>query len=145
MSAPSRLRDLTVCETALFHVSHEWVEDEPTYLGYLLIQTKRHVPDLASLTNAEGHELGLLIQRVSQALKVCTTAEWTYVLGFTEAVRHVHVFVVARYPNTPKEFVRLAVTDWPNAPKGDRAAVVDLSQRLREWIRTSGQTRPSTS
>ena len=139
LAGPSEIQDRTICETARLHVSHELVEGEPTYLGYLLIQTKRHVPDLAALTNTEAHELGLLIQRISQALKICTDAEWTYVLGFMEAVQHVHVFVAARYPKTPKEYVRLGITEWPEAPKGDRAAVVELSRRLREWVRTSGQ------
>jgi len=132
MAEPARVRDRLVWESASFHVHHHVEEDGSSYLGALLIQTKRHAPGLAELSDAEAQELGRLIHRTSRALKSCTTAAWTYVHGFTEAYRHVHVFVAARYPNTPKAYVRLAVAEWPGAPKGDHHDVIELARRLRE-------------
>jgi diadenosine tetraphosphate (Ap4A) HIT family hydrolase len=132
MADPTPLRDRLVFEDGSFHVSHQLEEDGPSYLGNLLIQTKRHAEGMAELTELEGQELGSLIQQTSRALKSCTAAAWTYVFSFTEAFRHVHVVVMARYPNTPKQYVRLAITDWPEAPKGGRAEVAQLSQKLRD-------------
>jgi histidine triad (HIT) family protein len=132
MTHPGVLRDRLVFEDDSFHVSHQLEEDGPTYLGILLIQTKRHAPGLAELTDGEGRKLGYLIQRTSRALRTCTSAAWTYVFSFTEGYRHVHVVIAARYPETPREYVRLSITDWPDAPKGGRPEVVALSQRLRE-------------
>jgi diadenosine tetraphosphate (Ap4A) HIT family hydrolase len=145
MADPGPLRDRLVFEDGFFHVSHRLEENGPSYLGILLIQTKRHARGMAELTNLEGQELGSLIQQTSRALKSCTSAAWTYVFSFTEGFRHVHVVVAARYPNMPKQYVRLSISDWPDAPKGGRPEVVALSQRLRESMLSSQRdTVPST-
>ena len=132
MADPSSVRNRLIYESELFHIRHELEEPGPSYLGALLIQTKRHASGMAELADAEGRELGYLIQRTSRALKSCTSAAWTYVYSFTEAYRHVHVFVAARYPDIPKKYVRLAITEWPGAPRGGRAEVEELCRRLRE-------------
>jgi diadenosine tetraphosphate (Ap4A) HIT family hydrolase len=130
MANPAPLRERLIFEDEAFHVTHQLEEEGPSYLGILLIQTKRHAQGIAELTDSEGTELGWLIQRTSRALKSCTRAAWTYVFSFTEGYRHVHVIVAARYPETPKQYVRLAITDWPDAPKGGHPEVADLSRRL---------------
>jgi histidine triad (HIT) family protein len=137
MTDPGSLRDRLVFEDGLFHVSHQLEENGPSYLGILLIQTTRHAPEMAELTDLEGEELGSLVQQTSRALKSCTGAAWTYVFSFTEGFRHVHVVVAARYPSMPKQYVRLSLTDWPDAPKGGRLEVVALTHRLREFMLSS--------
>jgi histidine triad (HIT) family protein len=126
------LEDRLIHEDDLFHVSHQVSEEGPTYLGLALIQTKRHAPEIADLTEEEASRLGPLLHDVSRAVKSCTGAAWTYTYSFMEGERHVHVLGPARYPGTPREFVRLAVADWPGAPLGDRRTVADLSRRVRE-------------
>lgn len=133
---PTPLVNRLVYEDESFYVSHQMNEGGLTYLGVLLIQAKRHVPNLAALSDMESERLGWLIGRVSRALLNCTAAAWTYCFGFTEGYRHVHVIVAARYPAMPKEYVRLAFADWPDAPRGGRAEVVALSAQLRSEIRS---------
>ena len=131
MANPSSLKARLVFENQAYHVSHQLTEDGPTYLGSLLLQTKRHVTSLAELTDREGQQLGTLIRQTSRALNSCTPAAWTYAISFTEGYRHVHFIVTARYPNLPREYVRLAVDDWPEAPRGTLAEVEHLASRLR--------------
>ncbi len=124
-----------IYEDELFVASHRLDESELSYLGLILIRTKRHVNDLGELSDAEAEGLGRLIQRVGKALKVTTGAAWTYCYSFLEGVRHVHVFVTARYPNVPKEYVRLDIAKWPAAPMGREKEVSELSSRIRTMLR----------
>lgn len=106
--------------------------DEAHYLGALVLQTKRHTT-LAELTDDEARAVGWLAARLSHALMICTGAEKVYAYSFGEAFDHLHMFVVARYPGAPAEYVRLRAQKWPGAPRGgahDIAALV-------EWLRAT--------
>jgi diadenosine tetraphosphate (Ap4A) HIT family hydrolase len=124
-----------VYEDDRFYVAHPLDEDEPTYLGSLMAVTKRHVPSFAELTAEEAQALGLLLARVSRALKAATGAGHTYAYFFGEGFHHLHVFTVARYDEMPAAYVRLDVEQWPEAPRGDIAAVEALCAVLRADLR----------
>jgi diadenosine tetraphosphate (Ap4A) HIT family hydrolase len=100
--------------------------------------TKRHVPSFAELTADEAQALGLLLARVSRALKAATGAGHAYTYFFGEGFRHLHVFTVARYNDMPANYVRLDVERWPEAPRGDAAAVKALCAVLRADLRQGG-------
>lgn len=134
MAEPSLLSSRLVYEDEYFHASHYFDEKSPTLLGLVLIQTKRHVNDLSELTDVEAQRLGVLVSKISKALKISVGAAWTYCYCFMEGVRHVHVFVTARYPSLPKEYVRLNIGDWPEAPVGGLKEVSELALRLRSSI-----------
>ena len=53
----------------LVYVGHVHWDSEETYLGYVMIDIKRHVPGLAELTDEEAKRFGLISSRVSKALK----------------------------------------------------------------------------
>jgi histidine triad (HIT) family protein len=108
--------------------------EEPFYLGQILVQTRRHARSLAELTPAEGEALGPLIQRLSSALQREVESELVYLECYMEVVRHVHFFLTARYPGTPKEFWRGGITDWPGAPRGGRDVVEKLASRLQSRL-----------
>jgi diadenosine tetraphosphate (Ap4A) HIT family hydrolase len=134
MRDPSLLQSRLVYEDEFFHASHYFDERAPTLLGLVLIQTKRHVNDLSELTDSEAQGLGILVQKISKALKSSVGAAWTYCYCFMEGVRHVHVFVSARYPSLPKEYVRLNISNWPEAPTGRLKEVGELAIRLRSIV-----------
>jgi histidine triad (HIT) family protein len=123
-----------IYEDELFLASHPLDEKGPSYLGLVLIQTKRHASDLGELCEAEAQGLGSLIQRISKALKEATGAAWTYCYCFMEGVRHVHVFLTARYPDITAEYVRLNIGNWPKAPVGGKEHVEDLAQKIRQLV-----------
>jgi diadenosine tetraphosphate (Ap4A) HIT family hydrolase len=132
--APARV----VYEDDRFYVAHPLDEDEPTYLGSLMTVTKRHVPSFADLTVGEAQALGLLLSRISRALKAVTGAGHAYAYFFGEGFHHLHVFTVARYDDMPAAYVRLDVERWPEAPRGEAAAVEALCAGIRADLRQAG-------
>lgn len=111
--------------------AYHWDEEGSGYLGHLVLITRRHTPDFAGLTSAEAQAVGLLIARLSGALKACTGAEKVYAVFYGEVTPHLHVHLTARYPNTPPEYLRWHVEDWSEAPRGDVGEIEALCQRLR--------------
>ena len=139
LKAQSRAR--VVYEDERFYVIHPLDADEPTYLGSLMTVAKRHAPSLAELTADEAQALGLLLARVTRALKLATGAEHAYAYFFGEGFRHLHVFTIARYDAMPAEYVRLDVERWPEAPRGDAAAVEALCARVRANLASDDRAR----
>jgi histidine triad (HIT) family protein len=111
--------------------AYHWDEEGSNYLGHLVLITRRHTPDFAALTHAESEAVGLLITRLSSALKVCTDAEKVYAVFYGEVTPHLHVHLTARYRAAPPEYLRWRVEKWPDAPHGDAAAIAALCDRLR--------------
>ena len=124
----------TVYEDDLVSAHHSFQNKEPTYLGQLLLRTKRHVPGLAELTEDEGRAIGLAVARLSKALKICTGAEKVYAEAYYEVVPHLHLFLTTRYPGTPPEYWRWKIGEWPDAPKGGADEVTALCNRLRAHL-----------
>jgi len=129
-----------IYEDDLVYACHVQEGDEPTYLGNLTIETKRHTPDFGEVTDAEAQAIGLLTARLSRALKACCGAERVYAYTFGEAVPHFHLFITARYPGTPPDYWRLGVTQWPDAPRGVPAEVAALCERLRQSLSEMSET-----
>ena len=77
-----------IYEDELVSATHYAYDQLPVYLGYLVVQTKRHAATFADLTDCEARAVGLLITRLARALKECTGAERCYVVFFGEAVPH---------------------------------------------------------
>jgi diadenosine tetraphosphate (Ap4A) HIT family hydrolase len=119
-----------VYEDDLVYAYH-WEDEGTSYLGQLALITKRHAPDFTDLTSAEAQAIGLLISRLSSALKTCTGAEKVYEFFYGEVTPHLHVLLMARYPGTPEDYWRWNIEDWPGAPRGDAEAIEALCQRLR--------------
>ena len=93
-----------IYEDELVYVGHVHWDSEETYLGYVMIDIKRHVPGLAELTDEEAKAFGLITSRVSKALKESEGAEHIYTFVSGNGVPHMHMHIIPRYPNTPKEF-----------------------------------------
>jgi diadenosine tetraphosphate (Ap4A) HIT family hydrolase len=132
----SQWSERLVYEDDLVLVTHEIDSDGPTYLGAVLIQTKRHTEHgLTDLTDLEGQRIGFLVAQISRALRDLVGAAWTYTYSFTEAYQHVHQFVCARYPNMPPEYARLQFREWKEAPRGTSPQVAELSKKLGSRLR----------
>jgi histidine triad (HIT) family protein len=120
-----------VYDDDLVYAAHVVEESAPTYLGHLIVQTKRHVAGYAELSDDEATAVGLAIARLSRALKACTAAEKVYAVMFGEVVPHFHTHLTSRYPGTPPEYWRMNIENWPQAPRGEREAIVALCECLR--------------
>jgi histidine triad (HIT) family protein len=105
---------------------------EPTYLGHLVIEPRRHVAGLGDLTPAEAVIVGTLLMRLARALVESEGAEHVYSAVIGHHVPHLHVHVFPRYPGTPSEFWFMRVDDAPDAPKGGPAEIAAVTGRVRD-------------
>jgi histidine triad (HIT) family protein len=126
---------VTIYEDNYVFVGHIDKKGEPNYLGHIMIDLKRHVPTLGDMNMEEAKVFGMMLAKVSKALQETEKVEhiYSYVLG--DAVPHLHLHIVPRYPNTPKEYWGpMAVYDWPDAPMGTNNEVVELCQRIKQYL-----------
>jgi len=125
-----------VYQDDLLYAGHaDFAQDEETvYLGYLMVEPRRHTPGLADLTDEEAKSLGLLVARLSHALKESEGAEHVYAFVLGDQVPHLHVHLVPRYPGAPPKYWGMRVDEWPDAPRGGADAVDALCLRLRRYL-----------
>jgi len=130
-----------IYEDDLLYAGHVHVPEDQSkstaYLGWLVVETKRHVPELSDLTDDEAQALGLLVVRLSRALMVSEKGEHVYVFLFGDGVRHVHMHVIARYPGAPREYWGTRVDEWPDAPHGGPQEIAALCARLRGFMQNN--------
>jgi diadenosine tetraphosphate (Ap4A) HIT family hydrolase len=108
------------------------------YLGYLMVEPRRHVPGLEHLRDIEAQALGVWVARLSRALVAVLGADHVYAFVIGDRVHHVHVHVVARYPGAPPEYRGPRVDEWPEAPRGGEREIEALCGRLRAWLSAHG-------
>ncbi|QNR07899.1 HIT family protein [Macrococcoides canis] len=131
----SKIVGAKIFENDLFYIGHIHIEGNEHYLGHIMIDLKRHVPTLADLTIDEAKEYGRLSVLVSKALKESECAEHIYALVSGNSVPHFHLHLIARYPNTPEEFLGpMDVRKAPNARKGSESEVEQLCQRIKLYM-----------
>ncbi|MCT8137279.1 HIT family protein [Anaerobacillus sp. CMMVII] len=126
---------IRIYEDDYVYVGHIDKSGSLNYLGHIMVDLKRHVPSLGDMTMEEAKAFGIAQARVSKALLAIEKAEhiYSYVLG--DAVPHLHLHIVPRYPNTPKKYWGpTAVYDWENAPFGSNSEVEQLCQRVKTYL-----------
>ena len=104
------------------------------YLGYLMVEPKRHVRGFAGLNDQEAAALGQLVAHLSRALEKVVAAEHVYAFVLGHHVDHLHLHLVPRYPGAPREYWGVHVDEWPDAPHGDAAAITELCDQLRRYL-----------
>ncbi|AZN43974.1 HIT family protein [Paenibacillus albus] len=115
-------------------VSHMGIsgESQSAYLGYLIIETKRHTRGLGDLTDEEASAVFVATNRMSRILRDSLQAEHVYSYVRGDAVPHFHMHLIPRYAGTPEPFwhpVQLA--EWPDAPRGNTSQIVQVCSQLR--------------
>jgi ATP adenylyltransferase len=116
-----------------FRVYHARTDDHGrSPFGYVFIESERHVPYLADLTDDEAANLGRLRTRLARALRAELGAEFVLSAVIGLGVPHFHEHLIPRMPGTPAD---LAWHDSDEAlPKADAAEVADLARRLRQAL-----------
>lgn len=128
----------SVYEDELVYASHGIIDEgrDTTYLGVLFVEPKRHVRGMAGLTAEEAECVGLLTSRLARVLETEEGAEHVYVFVLGDHVPHLHVWVVPRYPGTPREYWPMRLGQWSDAPKGGPAEIAALCDRVRAALRS---------
>lgn len=126
-----------ICEDDLIYAGHVQIRkgQSTAYLGYLMVEPKRHVPSLADLTDTEAQTLGLTVARLSRALKASEDAEHVYAFVLGDNVPHLHIHVVPRYHGAPRKYWGVHVDEWPDAPHGGPDEIAALCERLRTYLK----------
>ncbi|WP_409297938.1 HIT family protein [Peribacillus sp. SCS-26] len=115
--------------------SHIDMGRDTTYSGYIMLDLKRHAPSLGDMTEEEAAAFGIAMSRISRALKESEGAEHVYAQVSGNAVAHLHMHIVPRYPGTPEEFWGPRdVLRWPGAPMADKAGLQEVSSRLKNYL-----------
>jgi histidine triad (HIT) family protein len=72
-----------IYEDEYVYVGHIDRNENPNYLGHIMIDLKRHAPTLGDMNMEEAKTFGMIIARVSKALLESENAEhiYSYVLG----------------------------------------------------------------
>jgi len=129
-----------VAEDELIMVSHIVTPDvmgrdgTTAYLGHLFVEPKRHAPGLGDLTEAEARSAGWWCTLASRALLEVAGAEHVYSAVIGDAVPHLHIHLMAKYPGTPREYWWTRLNEWPGARRGGPAEIRDLVHRLSEYM-----------
>jgi diadenosine tetraphosphate (Ap4A) HIT family hydrolase len=88
-------------------------------------------PFWGELTDGEASALGVLVNRLARILKEGTNAEHVYGFVYGDAVKHLHVHLVPRYPDTPREYWGARVNQWPSAPRVNEPQMREFVAGLR--------------
>jgi histidine triad (HIT) family protein len=125
-----------IYENNLIFISHAqlWGNEKEHYLGHVFVESKRHVAELAELTDQEAQAIGLFTSRVAKALLHTESMEHIYTFFIGDGVPHVHIHVIGRYPNAPREYWGAKVDEWPEAPKGTVAEIEQVATRVRSFL-----------
>lgn len=103
-------------------------EDGLAPLGYLFVETDRHVPYVADLTEEEAATLGRLRTLLARGLREEAGAAFTFAMVVGAGVAHVHEHLMARFPDAPD------TVPWYRShqasPRADPAEVRDLTDQL---------------
>lgn len=96
-------------------------------LGYLFVETRRHVATLDLLTVAEAEAVARAVRLVAVGLRAELDPEFVFSAVIGRSVAHFHQHVFVRHRGTPHELAWTEV-EWAGAPLGD---ATELCARLR--------------
>ncbi|MEV6242581.1 HIT domain-containing protein [Lentzea sp. NPDC051838] len=102
-------------------------------LGYLFVETRRHVPYLDELTVEEAEAVGRAARSAAAGLRAELDLEFVFSAIVGRAVAHFHQHVFARHQGTPEALPW--DEEWSGAPTGD---VVAFSAGLGRYFTNSG-------
>ena len=109
-----------------------------TFLGYLFVETRRHVAYLDALTDTEAEAIGRAVRRAARGLRAELGAEFVFSAIAGRGVAHFHQHLFVRHPGTPASYGWTAGDEWPDAPRGRLADLVGLCARLRPYLDAPG-------
>ncbi|MGH3762218.1 HIT family protein [Actinophytocola sp.] len=114
-------------------------EGGPVYLGHLVVEPRRHAPELADLTDLEAAAVGTWAARASRALRDAG-AEHVYAAVIGHHVNHLHQRLIPRYPGTPREYWwPPRMDEWPRARLGGHEEVSRVVHDLRARLERGGR------
>jgi ATP adenylyltransferase len=109
----------------LLHIAHRATGS----LGYVFVETQRHVSSLDRLSDDEAEAIGRMTARLARGLRAELDIEHVHSMVAGLAVPHFHEHVFVRHTGTPADVEWSQ--QWDEAPTGDVEA---LAVRLRDYL-----------
>lgn len=108
-------------------------------LGHLVIESDRHAPHLADLTDDEAAELGRLRSRVAGALADELGVQFVFSAVIGRHIAHFHEHLLPRHPSVPAE------VPWHQSdeagPQADAEEVGELTRRVARRLEQISESR----
>lgn len=128
----------SIHRTRFWDVVHSYNTALP---GWLVLVARRHIAAIDEMTEDEAVELGVLMRRVSVALKEVTGCVKTYVIQFAEAAEHphVHFHIIPRMADQPEDRRGPNVFGYMGVSGEERvseAAMNEIAARVRHLLST---------
>ena len=110
--------------------------DPSPLLGWLFLDTLRHVGGPLDFTPDEAAGWGLAVQRASQLVRQLTGCDRVYAIAFGEGARHLHLHLIPRFGDDPATAAWSIADHYRAVERGERpavdpAAVATLVDRAR--------------
>ncbi|MDQ8737692.1 HIT family protein [Paenibacillus sp. LHD-38] len=123
-----------IYEDEFVYVGHIGSNDSLVYLGYLIVDLKRHASGYGDMTDDEARTIGFILNKLGKALK-SEGAEHVYSFVQGDAFPHFHVHFIPRYPNTPLDYWNpMNLKNWKEA-QGTNSQVEEVCSRLRKVLK----------
>jgi ATP adenylyltransferase len=110
--------------------------DGKAALGHLVIESDRHAPYLADLTDSEAASLGRLRTRVARVLRDELSVPFVFTAVIGRHIAHFHEHLLPRHAGLPPD------VPWHESdeagPQADAEAVADLAKRLANRLGRAG-------
>jgi diadenosine tetraphosphate (Ap4A) HIT family hydrolase len=141
--SPPHQAAFEVLRTPLWVLRHH--PDPAPLLGWLLLDSRRHLPGPLAFTDQEAADWGLALRQASRLVQQLTGCERVYGIAFGEGAPHLHQHLIPRWSSDP------ASTAWRVAdlyravaagerPPADPAGVAALVQQARQRMQQHGIT-----
>ncbi len=109
-------------------------KEDDNYLGYYMIESRRHFKGVYDATEEEAAAFGEAIRMLSKAMKRALGCEHVYVFVLGDGIPHLHFHVVAKYHGAPREFWGPRVDEWPQAPRGGGEQVKRINEAVMQAL-----------
>ncbi len=119
----------------LFYLSHYPMDNQgEAHFGHLILEPKRHITAMEELSEAEQSRFIQLLTKTHLALKKETKAPRIYTFSIGEQVPHLHIHLIPRYEDTPKEFIGARLMEYTGDRTGDQMKVGEFTQCLQGYF-----------
>lgn len=130
-----------IARTPLWVLRHH--PDPSPLLGWLFLDTLRHVGGPADFTPDEAASWGPAVQQACQLVRQLTGCDRVYAIAFGEGARHLHLHLIPRFGDDPTTAAWLIADHYRSVERGERSAadpalVANLVDRARSLAQDLG-------